>query len=70
MKYEIIEENILLEQLDEREIYWIKELNSLAPNGYNCNSGGDAQRNLSQETRDKIRDRMNKAKIRERWIFG
>jgi len=39
MKYEIIEENIPLEQLDEREIHWIKELNSLAPNGYNLTSG-------------------------------
>jgi group I intron endonuclease len=70
MKYEIIEENILLEQLDEREIYWIKELNSLAPNGYNCNSGGDAQRNLAQETRNKIRDRMNKAKIERDGYLG
>jgi len=70
MKYEIIDENIPLEQLDEREIYWIKELNSLAPNGYNCNSGGDAQRNLSQETRDKMRDRVNKAKIERDGYLG
>jgi hypothetical protein len=25
---------------DEREIYWIKELNSLAPNGYRSLEGG------------------------------
>jgi hypothetical protein len=30
----------LKEHLDDREIYWIKELNSLAPDGYNCNTGG------------------------------
>ena len=70
MKYEIIDENIPLEQLDEREIYWIKELNSLAPNGYNCNSGGDAQHNISQETRDKLRDRVNKAKIERDGYLG
>jgi hypothetical protein len=40
MKYEIIEDNVPQEQLDDREIYWIKELNSLAPNGYNLNTGG------------------------------
>ena len=28
------------EELDEREIYWIQELNSLVPNGYNILSGG------------------------------
>ena len=70
MKYEIIDENIPLEQLDEREIYWIKELNSLAPNGYNCNSGGDAQHNISQETRDKLRDRVNKTKIERDGYLG
>jgi group I intron endonuclease len=25
---------------DEREVYWIKELNTLAPNGYNLTTGG------------------------------
>ena len=37
--YEIIEE-CSPEQLDAREIYWIKQLNSLTPNGYNITSGG------------------------------
>ena len=37
--FEVIEEvdNTLL---DEREIFWIKEYNSLSPNGYNLSSGG------------------------------
>jgi len=70
MKYEIIEDNVPQEQLNEREIYWIKELYSLAPNGYNCNSGGDAQHNISQETRDKLRDRVNKAKIERDGYLG
>ena len=63
MKYEIVEENVPREQLDEREIFWISHFNSLAPSGYNCNSGGSAQRNLSQEIRDKVRYSINKAKI-------
>ncbi len=70
MKYEIIEDNVPQEQLNEREIYWIKELNSLAPNGYNCNSGGDTQHNISQEIRDKLRDRVNKAKIERDGYLG
>ena len=44
--YEIIEE-VPHELLDEREIYWIKYYNSLAPNGYNCSSGGNSKKELS-----------------------
>lgn len=29
-----------IEELNQEEVYWIKELNSLAPNGYNLDSGG------------------------------
>lgn len=37
--FEIIEE-CDCEILDERERYWIQELNTLEPNGYNINNGG------------------------------
>ena len=37
---EIIEE-CAIEKLDEREMFWIVELNSKAPNGYNLTDGGD-----------------------------
>ena len=30
-----------VEMLNEREMYWIKKLNSKAPNGYNLTDGGD-----------------------------
>jgi hypothetical protein len=40
MKYEIIEKDVPQEHLDEREIYWIKDFNSLAPHGYNLTTGG------------------------------
>ena len=37
--YEVIEE-CLPEQLDDREIYWIEQLQSMSPNGYNLSLGG------------------------------
>lgn len=39
--------------LNERERYWIKELNSIKPNGYNIENGGNCQP-LSEETKRKI----------------
>jgi len=39
-QYEIIE-YCSKEELSEREIYWIKELNTQIPNGYNITPGGD-----------------------------
>ncbi len=55
-KFEIIEQvNNLL--LNEREKYWIKQYNSLAPNGYNLTVGGQGtlgfSRPQSQEERNK-----------------
>lgn len=38
-RYTIIEENI--PNYNEREIYWIQKLNTLAPNGYNVAMGGE-----------------------------
>jgi group I intron endonuclease len=40
--------------LDSREVYWIKELNSMSPNGYNLTSGGDGKFYLSEETKARI----------------
>ena len=42
-KFEIIEE-CSLEQLDEREIYWIAYYNTYKGFGYNCNPGGGNSR--------------------------
>ena len=36
---EVIEECETRRELDEREIYWIKQLGCLAPNGYNQHPG-------------------------------
>lgn len=43
--FEIIEE-CEPELLDERERYWIKELNSLTPNGYNIMPGGQKNKRI------------------------
>ncbi len=53
-KVEVLEECDTLEQLNEREIFWIKELNTKYPNGYNLTDGGEGAVNPSQITRDKI----------------
>lgn len=36
----VLEDNINLETLDQKEIDWIKELDTVHPNGYNLSSGG------------------------------
>jgi group I intron endonuclease len=43
-----------IEQSNDREIYWINTLNTLAPYGYNIRDGGEAGGNLPQEVKDKI----------------
>jgi len=53
MVWDIIEE-VPNELLDEREIFWIKELNCLSPNGYNLMSGGNVNREVSQFTKDNM----------------
>jgi len=53
MVWDIIEE-VPNELLDERENFWIKELNCLSPNGYNLVSGGGVNRIVSQVTKDKL----------------
>src|SRR6056300_236150 len=70
MNYELIEDNVPQEQLDEREIYWINHFNSLAPNGYNCTTGGQFTKEYSQELKDKIRDIKNTQKVEKDGYMG
>ena len=51
---EVIEECETLEQLNEREKFWIAYFNCKHPNGYNLTDGGDGIASCTQETRDKI----------------
>jgi hypothetical protein len=69
MKYEIIEENVPHEQLDEREIYWISYFNSLAPNGYNLNTGGQFFQ-ITEEAKDRLRDTQNRLAIEKNGYLG
>jgi len=70
MKYEIIEDNIPHEQLDEREIYWVKELNSLAPNGYNLTTGGGQFYHITQEAKEHLRDTQQRLTIEKNGHLG
>ena len=52
---------ILKDKLTQEEaIYWekqyIKEYNTISPNGYNLTSGGEINKEISEETRQRLRD--------------
>ena len=47
---EIIETVSDIEQLNDREMFWIKEYNSLVPNGYNLTLGGEGTILYDRET--------------------
>ena len=51
--FEVLEE-CSKEDLNDREIYWIKHFNTVSPAGYNLTSGGGGLQNPSKETRVKI----------------
>jgi group I intron endonuclease len=46
------------EELNEREVFWISELGTLSPGGYNLNSGGGAPTFVSDETKAKTSSAM------------
>lgn len=52
----VLEECASPDELNEREIYWIKTLNTKFPNGYNLTDGGDGLNGCkrSQKTREKM----------------
>jgi len=61
------------EELDEQEIFWIKKLNTLQPDGYNIQFGGnngsgyslseEARKNISEGHKDKKHSEETKRKI-------
>ncbi len=76
---EILEECLSLEELDKREIFWIKNLNSTNRLiGYNICEGGKSYRTmrgennprfgvkLSEETKDKIREKRKLQKMSQK----
>lgn len=62
---EILEE-CTAEELSEREIFWIKTLNTKSPSGYNLTDGGEGSlgREYSEETRTKIATGVPKRAVR------
>ncbi len=62
-KKEILEYCESEDQLNEREKFWIKELNSRSPNGYNLTVGGDGSGTdwfEKHPDRELIRNKMGK----------
>lgn len=53
-KVEEIDRADTREELDEKEVYWIKHYNSRTPNGYNVEGGGTKNKEISSETRAKL----------------
>lgn len=51
---DIIKDKVPYEKLDELEINFINEYNTLSPNGYNLESGGNPGKILSEESKEKI----------------
>lgn len=56
--FSIIEEDIPIENINEREIFWISEINSKIPNGYNMTNGGEGTHgyNHTEESKQKMRE--------------
>jgi group I intron endonuclease len=51
----ILEDNLTVEQANEKEVFYISQYNTLSPNGYNLTTGG-LNRKVSKETIQKIID--------------
>lgn len=62
----LIEECQSLDELEEREKYWIKEFDSISPNGYNMTiggDGGDTLFNWSEEEKRELWDNQAKKRL-------
>lgn len=53
----IIEENIPIDKLSERECYWIEQFDSYS-NGYNATTGGEESKTIREDVRNKISKTM------------
>ena len=69
LSWKVIEE-IPTFLLNDRERHWIKVLNTMAPNGYNCDTGGNARKELSQTLKDNIKKGKCTHKIKRDGYLG
>ena len=49
--FEVIDTATNLDELDNKEKMYIKQLNTMAPNGYNLSSGGQGKKEITDRTR-------------------
>lgn len=56
----ILEENLTEEEVDERERYYIQKYNTLAPNGYNLETGGNKNKHPTEATLQKMKARPHR----------
>ena len=56
--YSVLEDNLTKEQSQIRERYWIDNLETTFPNGYNLQSGGWKGRKLHESTKEKLSNSM------------
>lgn len=56
---EVIDSASSRDELNAKEIFWIEFLNTMSPNGYNLNSGGNDHVKISDETRERLRESMS-----------
>ena len=54
------------DKLAEREIYWIEHLNSYN-RGYNATTGGESNKNIREDVRDKISQSMSNLSRSDEW---
>lgn len=69
MTFEEVEE-CADELLNDREQHWIRELDTLAPKGYNLRSGGGVGETVSEETKEKISSTGRKRSIDKKGYIG
>lgn len=53
-KHKLLEENLTVEEANEKEIFWIAKFNTLSPNGYNLVTGGGGRGIPTEETRQRM----------------
>ena len=58
IEWKVIDTAETIDELNKKEVYWIKKLNTLAPNGYNLMSGG-----LNSKHSNETKAKMSAARI-------
>lgn len=53
-EHRLLEEDLTIEEANEKEIFWIAKLNTLSPNGYNLVTGGGSRGIPTEETRQRM----------------